>query len=197
MKCIGERSSSTRKKPVGAGTSDLFFCHEGKRNYTITKRVAPDYLPLSWCTCRPKTLVYKDGTLCLRRHEICFLIRQDAFSVNSTPTNTARTELHSMITFHHANTRGSRAAKLRIAHHCVLKHNCHPRVMFHSLQHLTLTTSTSSLSPVSSISPTFSDSLTDTHKIYGSRPRYTLRCSTAELRINTNPISQRLRAQIG
>ena len=31
-------------------------------------------------------------------------------------TNTARTELHSMVTFHHANTRGSRAAKLRIAH---------------------------------------------------------------------------------
>ena len=27
--------------------------------------------------------------------------------VNSTPTNTPRTELHSMITFHHANTRGS------------------------------------------------------------------------------------------
>ena len=34
-----------------------------------------------------------------------------------------------------------------------------------------------------------SDSLTDTHKIYGSRPGYTLRCSTAELRIKTNPIS--------
>ena len=30
---------------------------------------------------------------------------------------------HSMITFHHANTRGS------IAHLCVLKSNCHPRVM--------------------------------------------------------------------
>ena len=41
--------------------------------------------------------------------------------VNSTPTNTARADLHSMITFHHANTRGSRAAKLRIAHLCVPK----------------------------------------------------------------------------
>ena len=40
-------------------------------------------------------------------------------AVNSTPTNTARTELHSMITFHHANTRGSRAGRLRIAHLCV------------------------------------------------------------------------------
>ena len=41
--------------------------------------------------------------------------------VNSAPTNTARAELHSMITFHHANTRGLRAAKLRIAHLCVLE----------------------------------------------------------------------------
>ena len=30
-------------------------------------------------------------------------------TVSNTPTNTARTELHSMITLHHANTRGSRA----------------------------------------------------------------------------------------
>ena len=36
--------------------------------------------------------------------------------VNSTLTNTARTELHSMITFHHANTRGPRAAQLRTLH---------------------------------------------------------------------------------
>ena len=76
-------------------------------------------------------------------------------NVNSTPTNTARTELHSMITFHHANTRGSRAAKLRIAHLCVLKNNCHPRVMSRPLPHLTLTTSTSSLSPIPSTSSIF------------------------------------------
>ena len=42
-------------------------------------------------------------------------------NVNSTPTNTARAELHSMITFHHANTRGSRTGRLRIAHLCVPK----------------------------------------------------------------------------
>ena len=41
--------------------------------------------------------------------------------VNSTPTNTARTELHIMITFHHANTRGTRAGRLRIAHLSVPK----------------------------------------------------------------------------
>ena len=43
----------------------------------------------------------------------------DKKNVNSTRRNTARKELHSMSTFHHANTRGSRAAKLRIAHLCV------------------------------------------------------------------------------
>ena len=37
--------------------------------------------------------------------------------------------------------------------HMCPKHNCHPRVMSHSLPHLTLTTSTSSLSPISSTSP--------------------------------------------
>ena len=47
---------------------------------------------------------------------------QPTGGVNSTPTNTARTELHSMITLHHANTRGSTVAKLRIAHLRVLKH---------------------------------------------------------------------------
>ena len=35
------------------------------------------------------------------------------------------------------------------------EHNCHPRVMSHSLPHLTLTTRTSSLSPISSTSPIF------------------------------------------
>ena len=49
-------------------------------------------------------------------------------NVNSTPTKTARTELNSMITLHHANTRGSKAGRLRIAHLCVLKQlssTCH------------------------------------------------------------------------
>ena len=77
-------------------------------------------------------------------------------NVNSTRTNTARTELHSMITFHHVNTRGSRAGKLRIAHLCVFLNNCHPRVMSRFLQHVTLTTSTNSLSSISSTSPIFS-----------------------------------------
>ena len=43
---------------------------------------------------------------------------QPTGGVNSTPTNTARTELHSIIIFHHGNTRGSR---LRIAHLRVLE----------------------------------------------------------------------------
>ena len=54
--------------------------------------------------------------------------RINAKDVNITPTNT---ELHSMITFHHANTRGSRAARLRIAHLCVLnKLSCTCHVSF-------------------------------------------------------------------
>ena len=70
---------------------------------------------------------------------------------NSTPTNTARTELHGMITFHDAKTR---LKFLDCTSLCPLN-NCHPRVMSRSLPHLTLTTSTSSLSPISSTSPTF------------------------------------------
>ena len=76
-------------------------------------------------------------------------------TVNSTPTNTARSGLHSIVTFHHANTRGSRAAKLWIAHLLCPRNNCHPRVMSRPLPHLTLTTSTSSHSPISSTSPIF------------------------------------------
>ena len=53
--------------------------------------------------------------------------------------------LHSLITFHHANMRGSSRR------FCVPKTFCHPRVMSRSLPHLTLTTSTSSLSPTSPI----------------------------------------------
>ena len=58
-----------------------------------------------------------------------------------------------MITFHHANTSDSRAAKLRIAHLCVLK-----TIVIHVSclePHLTLTTSQSSLSLISSTSPIF------------------------------------------
>ena len=54
------------------------------------------------------------------------------WSVSSTPTNTARTELHSMITLHHANTRGSRAGRLRIANLWVpklLSFTCHVSVL--------------------------------------------------------------------
>ena len=58
--------------------------------------------------------------------------------------------LHNLITFHHANMRGSSS---RI---CVPKTVCHPRVMSRSLPHLTLATSTSSLSPTSPILQSFS-----------------------------------------
>ena len=58
----------------------------------------------------------------------------------------------SMITFHHANTRDPRK------HIFVSQNSCHRRVMSRSLPHLTLTTSTRSLSPTSTIFPTFSPS---------------------------------------
>ena len=107
--------------------------------------------------------------------------------VNSTPTNAARTELHSMTTFHHAKTRSSRAERLRIAHLCVLKQlssTCHVSFLAaldtdhkhkFSLTFLTY----------------LSDSLTNTHKIFGTWSIFTLRSSTAEWRINRNPISHR------
>ena len=76
----------------------------------------------------------------LHRGSPRFQQRTFAECVNSTHTCTARTKLHSMITFHNANKRSSRAGRLRIAHLGVLK-----RVMSHSLPHMTLTTSTSSL----------------------------------------------------
>ena len=54
--------------------------------------------------------------------------------------------LHSLTTFHHANTRGSRLEAL-----VCLKICCHPSVMSRSLPHSTLTTSPSSLSSTSPI----------------------------------------------
>ena len=85
-------------------------------------------------------------------------------TVNNTPTNTARTELHSMITLHLANTR----AQGRTAQGCTngsLK-ECHPRVMSHSLPHLTLSTCTSSFFYLPLLS--FQQSLRHTHKTFGT-----------------------------
>ena len=65
--------------------------------------------------------------------------------------------------FHHANTRGSGPNGSRLQALVRLKTVCHPRVMSRSLPHLTLTTSTSSLSTspiIPSSSPTLPDLLT-------------------------------------
>ena len=59
---------------------------------------------------------------------------------------------NSMITFHHANTPGSRRAHSSGLQDLCLQNNCHPRVMSRSLPHLTLTTSTSSLSDLPHLS---------------------------------------------
>ena len=100
--------------------------------------------------------------------------------VNSTPTNTARTELHSMITSLHANTRGSRAGRLRILHLCVPK---------------TIVIRVSCLIPWRTWHWRQAQVLSNTHKIFGTRSICTLRSSTTEWRINTNPSSHRLWAQ--
>ena len=78
-------------------------------------------------------------------------------------TRTARTELHNMITFHHANTGGASSKDCTSLSTCSLTHFIHFSYL--------------------------SDSLTFAHKPYDSRPLFTLRCSTAECRTNTNPIS--------
>ena len=106
--------------------------------------------------------------------------------LNSTPTNTARTELHIMITLHHANTRGSRAARLSIAHLCfpktiVIHVSCLvPCRTWHWPQAHVLS---------HPFHPPIFPTVSPTHNICGPRPTLTLRCSTAEWRINTNPIS--------
>ena len=108
--------------------------------------------------------------------------------LNSTPTNTARTKLHSMITFHHANTRCSSS---RIVHLCP-QNNRHPRFMSRLLPNPTTDHQHKfSLTHFIHFS-NLSDGLTFAHRPYDSRPLCTLRCSKAEWRINTNPISHRL-----
>ena len=117
-------------------------------------------------------------------------------SVNRTPMNTACTGAHSvpqhilnrLTTFPHANTRGSRARRLRIAHLCVLK-------QWSSMCHVSFFASLDT-DHKHKFSLTFltnlSDSLTNTQQFFGRRSILTLGSSTAEWRINTNPISHRL-----
>ena len=90
--------------------------------------------------------------------------------VNSTRTNTARTELHSMVTFHHANTRGSRAGRLRIAHLCVLE----TTVIHVSFLAAPDTDHKHKFSLTHFIHLSYlSDDLSFTNKPYDSRPIYT------------------------
>ena len=122
--------------------------------------------------------------------------RQPTVCANRTPTQTACTDAHSvsqhilnwLTTFHHANTRDSRTGRLRIAHLCVLKQlssTCH--VSFLAAPD---TDHKHKFSLTHFIHFSYlSDGLTFAHKPCDSRPMETLRCSTAEWRINTHPIS--------
>ena len=107
--------------------------------------------------------------------------------VNRTPAQTACTDAHSvsqhilnrMVTFHHGNTR------LKIAHLCVSKQlssTCHVSSFAApdtDHKHKFSITYLSDLSDVLSLTP----------KSSGARSKFTLRRSTTEWRINTNPIS--------
>ena len=79
-----------------------------------------------------------------------------------------------------------------ITHLCVLKNNYHSRLDV--MPHLSLTTSTNSLSPISTspIFPTVKPAHTRSMVL---DPKKNLRCSTAERRINTNPISHKSTSQ--
>ena len=106
--------------------------------------------------------------------------------VNRTPTHTACTGAH--ITTAQSDHLSSREhAWLKIASHGVPHIFCHPRVMSRSLPHLTLTTSTSSLSPTS---PILQSSSLHTPNLLTHDPK-TLRQITAERRILGIPIAHR------
>ena len=91
--------------------------------------------------------------------------------------------LESLTTFHHANTRGSRSGRLRIAYLCVLK-------QLSSTCHVSFLPDTDHKHKFSLTYLTYlSGNLTNTHKTFGTRSIFTLRSSTAEWRTNTNPIS--------
>ena len=114
--------------------------------------------------------------------------------VNRTPTQRACTDTRSvpqhirnrLNTFHHANTRGSRAGRLRIAHLC-------PKITVIHVSCLILAAPDTvrkhelSLTNLSDLL----DSLTNTYKTFSVRSIFTLRSFTAEWRINTNPITYR------
>ena len=75
---------------------------------------------------------------------------QPTGGVNSAPKKCSTYRVAQHITFQHAAW-----LKIKDCTSLCPSNTGHPRVMSHSLPHLTLTTSTSSLSPISSISHTF------------------------------------------
>ena len=114
--------------------------------------------------------------------------------VNRTPALTACTDAHSVSTHHIAQSdhfSSREHAWLKNTSLGVAETFCHPRVMSLTLPHLTLTTSTSSLTYLFN----FTVILSDTPKPVDSRSRYTLRRFTAELWFHGSPMSHRLWAK--
>ena len=116
--------------------------------------------------------------------------------VNTTPAHTACTDAHNVSAYHTAQSdhiSSQEHAWLKLKDLCaknILSSTRH--VSFPAAPHLTLTTSTSSLSPSSPIL----QSSSSTHpKLVVPRSIYTLRRFTAELRFLGSPISHKLWAQ--
>ena len=165
------RGKTCRKHRQGCGRACKQLRHHRQRR---SKPVEDEQLEFSAFFKVRRLVIFlrvKTGFGCLEKTST-----QPPECVNNTPTISARTELHNTITFHHANTHGSRAAKPRIAHLCVLKQlssTCHVSFLAapdtdqkHKFSHTYITY--------------LSEGLTFTNKPTDPRPIYTLRCSTAE-----------------
>ena len=105
-------------------------------------------------------------------------------------SSTMRSKWFRMITCHHANTSGSRLQSWK-AQDCT---SLCPKKHLSSTCHVSFFAApdTDHKHKFSLTYLTYhSDNLTNTPKIFGTRSTFTLRCSTEEWRINTNPISHR------
>ena len=96
---------------------------------------------------------------------------------SSQPTGVCEQYTHKYITYrvtqhNHISSREHEWLKIKDCTSLCPQNNCHPLVMSLSLPHLTLTTSTSSLSPFSIHFSFLSDGLTFTNKHYESQPTF-------------------------
>ena len=148
--CRHSSGSQAYLQTASSSSSTWDRTHWKTRNWNSQHSASPDD---RWIFLRVRT-----GFCCLEKN-----LQPTDGRFDQHSSKTARTELHNMITFHHANTRGSSSKDCTSLSTCSLTHFIH--------------------------FPYLSDCLTFAHRPFDSRPLFTLRCSTAECRTNTNPIS--------